>query len=175
MNDFGYEINKHVAVLSTDNRGWNKELNVVRWNVKEPKLDIREWNPEHTMMSRGTILTIEEAVKLRDGLNEYLEEFAHEVCVEKLKALPDEEQLRVYNEIHDGPEIHPMCDLDEVTEDMTVSMFLADMGECFNPYENYFMCDPGLGWVSNEQIDDFIDWSGLPEEELAAACEEAGI
>jgi hypothetical protein len=44
--------------------GWVKELNLVSWNGRDPKYDIREWSPEHDKMSRGVTLTKDEAASL---------------------------------------------------------------------------------------------------------------
>ena len=46
MADIKYEITKHIGVLSESAKGWTKELNLVSWNDREPKYDIREWAPE---------------------------------------------------------------------------------------------------------------------------------
>lgn len=54
MADIKYEIVKHIAVLAEGSKGWKKELNLVSWNDKEPKYDIREWAPEHTKMGKDT-------------------------------------------------------------------------------------------------------------------------
>lgn len=64
MADIKYEIIKHVGILSESSRGWTKELNIISWNGGGPKLDIRDWAPEHEKMGKGITLTEEEAVKL---------------------------------------------------------------------------------------------------------------
>lgn len=69
-NDFHYEILNHIGILSTNNSGWSKELNVVKWNDTNPKIDIREWDSEHDKMSRGATLNVKEAEKLRELLLE---------------------------------------------------------------------------------------------------------
>ena len=58
-----FEIVEHVGVIDrgTD---WTKELNVVSWNGGAPKFDIREWNEDHTRMSKGVTLTAEQAAAL---------------------------------------------------------------------------------------------------------------
>jgi hypothetical protein len=61
MADFKFKIVERFGVLSTTKAGWNKELNLVSFNDREPKLDIREWNPDHTEMGKGITLTREEA------------------------------------------------------------------------------------------------------------------
>lgn len=60
MADIKYEIKESIAVLSTNAAGWTKEVNLVSWNDSNPKYDIREWNEDHTRMSKGITLTKEE-------------------------------------------------------------------------------------------------------------------
>lgn len=69
MADIKYEITDELAVLSESARGWTKEVNMVSWNDREPKVDIREWSPEHERMGKGVTLSKEEARILRDILN----------------------------------------------------------------------------------------------------------
>ncbi|MEG1870824.1 MAG: PC4/YdbC family ssDNA-binding protein [Peptostreptococcaceae bacterium] len=69
MADIKYEIVKHIAVLAEGSKGWQKELNLISWNDKEPKYDIREWAPEHAKMGKGVTLSRDEMVKLKDVLN----------------------------------------------------------------------------------------------------------
>jgi hypothetical protein len=58
--DINYTIDKNIAVLGTYGNGWSKELNLVAWNGNEPKYDIRDWNTDHTRMSKGITLTPKE-------------------------------------------------------------------------------------------------------------------
>jgi hypothetical protein len=44
--DIKYEITKHIGVLSEGSKGWRIELNLISWNGREPKYDIRDWSPE---------------------------------------------------------------------------------------------------------------------------------
>jgi hypothetical protein len=46
-----------------------KEINLISWNGGEPKYDIRDWAPEHEKMAKGTTLTKDEAMKLKEILN----------------------------------------------------------------------------------------------------------
>ena len=48
--------------------GWTKEANIVCWNGGSPKLDIREWDPDHERMSKGITLYEAEAEKLARAL-----------------------------------------------------------------------------------------------------------
>lgn len=69
MAELKFEITKTLGVLSENARGWTKELNMVSWNEREPKYDLREWNPDHTRMGKGITLTEEEIETLRAILN----------------------------------------------------------------------------------------------------------
>ena len=42
-----FEITEELGILSENEKGWRKELNLVSWNEREPKYDIRDWNPSH--------------------------------------------------------------------------------------------------------------------------------
>ena len=69
MAEITFKITKHLGVLSQSARGWTKELNMVSWNDREPKYDIREWSPDHSRMGRGVTLTEEDVETLRKLLN----------------------------------------------------------------------------------------------------------
>jgi hypothetical protein len=64
-----FEIKDYLLVLSTSVRGWTKEVNIVNWNNRKPKLDIREWDEDHEKMGKGITLNKEELVKLKELLN----------------------------------------------------------------------------------------------------------
>ena len=64
-----FKIVEHIAVLEQHESGWSRELNVVSWNGGEPKLDIREWSPDHERMTRGITLNEVNGRKLSDALN----------------------------------------------------------------------------------------------------------
>lgn len=71
---FDFNIDKHIAVLKEEFNGWRKELNMVSWNNREAKFDIRSWSEDHSKMSKGITLSNEEAEKLILGLQNELEE-----------------------------------------------------------------------------------------------------
>lgn len=70
MAEINYEIVREIAVLSEGSKGWRKELNLVSWNGREAKYDLREWAPGHEKMGKGVTLSKEEARALRDALNQ---------------------------------------------------------------------------------------------------------
>lgn len=69
-SDITFEITEHIGELSVNQAGWIKEVNMVSWNGKKAKYDIREWDPDHERMSRGLTFTKEEVEKLKEFLNE---------------------------------------------------------------------------------------------------------
>jgi hypothetical protein len=72
MSDVKYEITKEIGVLSESPKGWTKELNLVSWNGKESKYDLRDWAPDHEKMGKGVTLTEKEAKKLKELLDSEL-------------------------------------------------------------------------------------------------------
>ena len=68
MVDFKYEIVEKIAVLSESSKGWTKELNLIRWNDRDAKYDIREWSPDGSKMGNGITLSNEEAAVLKKAL-----------------------------------------------------------------------------------------------------------
>ncbi len=69
MAELKYEIKENIGVLSENAKGWTKELNLISWNDREPKYDIREWNPDHTRMGKGVTLSAEEFENLKKLIN----------------------------------------------------------------------------------------------------------
>ena len=63
-NDFSFTIEKHLGVIATNSSGWTKELNLISWNGKAAKYDIRDWDENHEKMSRGITLNTEEMNKI---------------------------------------------------------------------------------------------------------------
>ena len=71
MSEFKYEITERIAVLS-ERKNWTKELNMVSWNDREPKYDIRDWNHKDGKMGKGVTLTQEDIENLKLVLNEII-------------------------------------------------------------------------------------------------------
>lgn len=69
MADIKFEIKQELGSISESPKGWNKELNLISWNDKEAKYDLRDWAPGHEKMGKGVTLTVDELKKLRDLLN----------------------------------------------------------------------------------------------------------
>lgn len=69
MAELNYEIIQTIAVVSESPKGWTKELNLISWNGRDPKFDLRDWAPGHEKMGKGITLTKEEMKNLKDILN----------------------------------------------------------------------------------------------------------
>ena len=72
MKEIQYEIVKEIAVLSASNRGYTKEINLISWNGKEPKYDIRSFSPNREKCGKGITLTADEAAALLKALQNEL-------------------------------------------------------------------------------------------------------
>jgi len=46
-----------------------EELNLISWNDREPKYDLRDWSADHEKMGKGVTLSKEELSALRELLN----------------------------------------------------------------------------------------------------------
>jgi len=65
-----FNIVQNIGTLSESTKGWTKELNLVSWNDREPKYDLRDWDPDHEKMGKGITFTLEELKKLKALLND---------------------------------------------------------------------------------------------------------
>jgi hypothetical protein len=70
MSEIKFEIINTVGVLSESSKGWTKELNLISWNGREPKYDIRDWDPGHEKMGKGVTLSEDELQGLKQLLME---------------------------------------------------------------------------------------------------------
>ena len=69
MADIKYEIVKKIGVLSKAGSGWAKELNLISWNDREAKYDIRDWSADGEKMGKGVTLSKDEILALKELLN----------------------------------------------------------------------------------------------------------
>ena len=69
MTEIKYEIIRKIGVLSTSASGWTKELNLVSWNDREPKYDLRDWSADRQRRGKGVTLSKVELLALKELLN----------------------------------------------------------------------------------------------------------
>lgn len=63
-----FEIVERLGALGEGSSGWTTELNLVSWNERPPKFDVRPWDPTHKRMGKGVTLSEAEARKLSELL-----------------------------------------------------------------------------------------------------------
>lgn len=69
MSEIKYDIIKKFGLLSKSASGWVKELNLISWNGREAKYDIRDWSADPGKMGKGVTLSKEELLALKELLN----------------------------------------------------------------------------------------------------------
>lgn len=69
MADFKYEIQQEIAIISEGAKGWTKELNLISWNGREAKYDLRDWALGKEKMGKGITLSKEELKALKNVLD----------------------------------------------------------------------------------------------------------
>jgi hypothetical protein len=68
------EIIESYGIFSAGTKNWNKEVNLVSWNGRPAKLDIRSWQSNHEKCGKGIALTREETEELVKLLNKILKQ-----------------------------------------------------------------------------------------------------
>ena len=69
MSEIKFEIIKKIGALTKSASGWAKDLNLISWNERDPKYDLREWSPDGGKMGKGVTLSKEELLALKELLN----------------------------------------------------------------------------------------------------------
>ncbi|MBK8421821.1 PC4/YdbC family ssDNA-binding protein [Candidatus Villigracilis saccharophilus] len=69
MSEIKYDIIKRIGILSKSASGWTKEINLISWNDREAKYDIREWSPDRERRGKGVTLSTDELSALKELLN----------------------------------------------------------------------------------------------------------
>jgi hypothetical protein len=85
MSTVTFEVKERLAVLSHSTKGWSKQINIVSWNGREAKYDIRDWDEHLEKMGRGISLSSSELLKLRNCLID-LELYEDETFLEQLES-----------------------------------------------------------------------------------------
>lgn len=73
MSDEKFKIVECIGCISDPKKSWKTELNLVEWNGKEAKYDIRKWKGDHEMAGKGVTLSKDELIILRNLLNDEVE------------------------------------------------------------------------------------------------------
>ena len=78
QSNYNFIINEEIAVLSHKPGGWTLELNIVSFNGKEPKYDLREWKDDHTSLHSGCRFSECDLKPLMEAIQKRLQEVEHE-------------------------------------------------------------------------------------------------
>lgn len=70
MSEIKFDIIKNIGALSEGAKGWKREINIISWNDRKPKIDIRDWDEDHLKMRKGITVSKEELKKLKEILSE---------------------------------------------------------------------------------------------------------
>lgn len=68
MADIKFSITQELGVLAEGSKGWQREINLISWNDRKAKIDIRDWGPDHERMGKGVTLNQSETKKLMEIL-----------------------------------------------------------------------------------------------------------
>lgn len=70
-----FEIKETFISVNDGKSDWNLELNLVSWNNREPKYDLRKWSPDHEKMGKGVTMNESEAILLFQHADDFLDKF----------------------------------------------------------------------------------------------------
>ncbi len=73
LTNLKFEIIEEIGVIKKYPNGWRKELNLISWNNRDPKYDIRDWSEGHEKMGKGVTLSADELKELHEIL-EWMEQ-----------------------------------------------------------------------------------------------------
>ena len=69
MADIKFDIIEKLGIIGEGSKGWSKEVNIISWNRRKAKVDIRDWDENNEKMGKGLTLTKEELKTLKGLLN----------------------------------------------------------------------------------------------------------
>lgn len=69
MADIKFDIIEKLGTIGEGSKGWSKEVNIISWNGRKSKIDIRDWDENNEKMGKGLTLTKEELKTLKGLLN----------------------------------------------------------------------------------------------------------
>lgn len=131
MQDITFNIAQHLGTLGKSQSGWTKEVNLVEWNDKPAKLDIREWDPEHEHMSRGVTLRRGETLALLEILVRY---FGKELAASKTE---EEQEPGEFDDLCADAEDSCDCECSPVCGPECSPEYGAECGPDFSPSEEF--------------------------------------
>jgi len=87
------DIVESFGAFSGVSKSWLKEVNLIKWNGRIAKLDIRSWQKDHKKCGKGIAITWEEAKGLAKLLNKILKERDRQERAKKEKERREKERM----------------------------------------------------------------------------------
>ncbi len=69
MAEIKFEIIENLGTIGEGAKEWKKEVNLISWNSRKPKIDIRDWDEDHEKMGKGITLSKDELIALKEILD----------------------------------------------------------------------------------------------------------
>lgn len=69
MAEIKFEIIENLGTIGEGAKRWKKEVNLISWNSRKPKIDIRDWDEDHEKMGKGITLSKDELIALKEILD----------------------------------------------------------------------------------------------------------
>ena len=67
-----FDIEKNLVSVNDGSSDWNLELNLISWNGKPAKYDLRKWSDDHEKMGKGVTMTEDEVIQLFQNAGDVL-------------------------------------------------------------------------------------------------------
>lgn len=77
QSNYNFKILENIGVVSEKPNGWTLELNIVSFNGRDARYDLREWRNDHTELRNGARFSESDLKPLMELIRKHLEESGH--------------------------------------------------------------------------------------------------
>ena len=77
QSNYNFKIHEKIGIVSERPNGWALELNVVSFNGRDARYDLREWRNDHTELRNGARFSESDLKPLMELIGKHLEENGH--------------------------------------------------------------------------------------------------
>ena len=77
QSNYNFKLLENIGVVSEKPNGWTLELNIVSFNGRDARYDLREWRNDHTELRTGARFSESDLKPLMELIGKYLEESGH--------------------------------------------------------------------------------------------------
>lgn len=114
--DVTFDIIEEIGIISTQDTGWTREINLVRWNGGVAKYDIRDWDPYHERMSKGITLTEEEMRRMLTAMRRRRSNARNRRTVVRSETVVSTEEVSEALDTKSEDEFDHLADVDAAAE-----------------------------------------------------------